>query len=377
MKGTMGGNFRSRHCIALATGLIALYALAQTVVAADQPDTGVEPRYTRRELPLPGAHGLISLDYFVFDRAARRLWVPASNTGAVVVVDARSGRTRSIGGFHTAQVEFMGKQPLVGPTSVTLGEGVAYVGNRGDSTVCVIEARTLKLGACTAIASPAAGLAAAPDAVTYVAPTRELWVTRGVPPLNVASFDHAITVLDASPGAGLRAKDKITLEASAEGFAVDAARGRFYTSLEEQGETVGIDIRTHQIVARWYSGCDQPHGLALDAARGILFVACMARVVSMDVAHDGRVLGDLETGSGLDNIDYLASKHLLYAAAADAAVLTIARVDAGGAAHRIAQWPTAKGARGVVVDADGNAYVMDPYGGRILKFSPRASFGRY
>src|SRR5256886_14115671 len=183
--------------------------------------------------------------------------------------------------FPTAQVEYKGKHPVFGPSSVTLGDGVVYVGNRGNSTVCVIDAHALKIGECLAIGSPAEGLSAAPDALTYVAAVRELWVTRGVPPMEVPSSDRAITVLDASEPTRLRLKGKIALGASAEGFAVDNQRGRFYTSLQERGETVSIDIHRHEIVARWHSGCDEPHGLALDAARGILFVACTARVVTM------------------------------------------------------------------------------------------------
>src|SRR6185437_4652674 len=117
-------------------------------------------------------------------------------------------------------------------------------------------------GNCLALGSSSQGLAAAPDALTYVAATRELWVTRGVPPMGVSSIDRAITVFDTSTPTDVRQKDAIPLGASAEGFAVDNLRGRFYTSLEEQGDTVGIDVRTHKVVVRFKSGCDEPHGLA-------------------------------------------------------------------------------------------------------------------
>jgi len=119
------------------------------------------------------------------------------------------------------------------------------------------------------------------------------------------------------------------------------------------------------------SGCDEPHGLALDAPNGFLFVACKARVVAVDIAHGGGTMGSGETGEGLDNIDYLPAKRLLYAAAADAAVLTVFSVDKSGKFNRVSATPTVRGARGVVVDAEGNAYVMDPLGGRILKVSSR------
>jgi DNA-binding beta-propeller fold protein YncE len=354
----------------LLGALGASFSMGIGSVAAADPTSNA--RFVIQELALPGANGLVSLDYFMFDAARHRLWVPASNTGSVDIIDGNTGQVSALGGFPTAQVEFKGKRPVFGPSSVTLGDGVVYVGNRGDSTVCAIDAHALKIGECLAIGSPSEGLSAAPDALTYVAATRELWVTRGVPPMEVPSSDRAITVLDASEPAHLRRKDKIALGASAEGFAVDNQRGRFYTSLEERGETVSIDVHRHEIVSRWHSGCDEPHGLALDAARGILFVACTARVVTMDVAHDGQILGSIDTGAGLDNIDYMPSTKTLYAAAAEAAVLTVARVDEHGIPRRVAVIPTVNGARGVIVDSEGNAYVIDPLRGRVLKITFRS-----
>ena len=352
---------------ALATSVVACFASA--VVLADNANTPAEPKFTLKGLALPGAAGTVSLDYFAYDPRGRRLWVPASNTGRVILIDGRTDAVTSIDGFPTLEVEFKGKRPSVGPTSIALGDGTVYVGNRGDSTICAINAITLKIGECVAVASPDAGMSAAPDSLTYVAATRELWLTRGVPPLDIPSSDAAITVLDVSDPSHVKPKDKIVLGASAEGFAVDAVRGRFYTSLEEEGTTVAIDVHSHKIVARWHSGCDEPHGLALDATGGVLFVACKARVVAMDVAHGGRSLGSLDTGAGLDNIDYLPAKHLLYAAAAEAAVLTVARVDESGALSATQTVPTVRGARGVVVDPGGHAYLIDPLGGRILKVS--------
>jgi hypothetical protein len=91
--------------------------------------------------------------------------------------------------------------------------------------------------------------------------------------------------------------------------------------------------------------------------------------VAVDVEHHGSALGSVDTGTGLDNIDYLPAKRLVYAAAAEAAVLTVARVDNSGKFIRVRTVPTVRGARGVVIDSEGHASVMDPYGGRILKVS--------
>jgi DNA-binding beta-propeller fold protein YncE len=142
--------------------------------------------------------------------------------------------------------------------------------------------------------------------------------------------------------------------------------GRFYTNIEETGQTVAIDVRKRSIVSTWRS-CNDPSGVAVDSKRGFVFVACSDRVIVLDPAHDGRVAGSIATGSGVDNIDYDSETGLLYAAAADTAQLTVARVGDDGKPSLFGVIETAKGARSVVVGSNGAAYLIDPIGGRILK----------
>jgi hypothetical protein len=310
----------------------------------------------------------VTLDYFAWDRSTGRLWVPAGNLAGVAAINGKTDEISMITGFQTAETELRGRRVRFGPSSVSIGDGVVYIGSRADSSICLIDARTLKLGNCIPIASASDGLSAAPDGVVYVATSKELWVTRGAPPIGIPSKDQALTILDASDST-LKMKTKIPLAGSAEGYAVDEKRGLFYTNLAESKETLAIDVRRREIVSRWRSGCDEPRGLALDRQRRILFVACSDRVVSLDAGGDGRVLGDISTGDGLDNIDYAESERILYAAASKVATLTIARVDDRGSLNRIAIVPTSVGARGVIAGETGTAYVADPLGGRILKVS--------
>jgi DNA-binding beta-propeller fold protein YncE len=205
----------------------------------------------------------------------------------------------------------------------------------------------------------------------YVAATKELWITAGAPPIGVASADKAIQVFDASEPRHLKLKLKIPLDGSAEGYAVDSQRGVFYTNIEEAGKTVAIDVRSHKVV----SECkvhDDLQGLALDSARGFLFVAYGDHVVSLDVAHGGRLVDSLVTGPGLDNIDFSSDQKLLYAAASVTATLSIIEVEEGGKFHLKALVPTVKGARGVVAGKGETAYLIDPAEGRILKLTRKS-----
>jgi len=344
-------------------------AVASVVVQAAVAQAAWSGNFSVTALPLPGASGVVMLDYVAYDRATGRLWVPAGNIGTVDVLDTASDRIQQVNGFAVQQVALRGKLRPVGPSSVAIGDGVVYIGNRADSKICIIDGRTLKRDACAPFASPAAGMAAAPDGLIYVAATRELWATSGAPPIGIPAADKSIKILSASEN-GLAAAGKIPLPGSAEGYAIDNVHGRFFTNIEETGQTVAIDVHKRAVVATWRS-CDDPSGVAVDSKRGFLFVACSDHVIVLDTVHDGRIAGSVSTGAGVDNIDYSDEAGLLYAASADDAQLTIARIDDNGKPALLAKVPTRKGTRSVVVGAGRSAYLIDPLGGTILKVEPK------
>ncbi len=306
-------------------------------------------------IALPGGPP-VGMDYLAVDAANRRVWVPAGNTGNVDVVDIATGKVIAIGGFPTAPSPRPGR-PNMGPSSVTVGDGAVWVGNRADDRLCAFDPRTLERRACIQ-------LAAMPDGIAWVAPTHELWAT--------TPRDRTITIVD--PTAGKPSPAALKLDGDPEGYAVDAARGVFYTNLEDKDRTVAIDVRARKVVATFAPGCGKegPRGLALDPARRLLFVACTDGAVALDLAHQGRVTGRLKTAAGVDNIDYFAPRGLLYVAAGGDGTLTVAHAAKDGALQAIATAPTATRARNAVVDGSGTAYVADSIGGRLIVVKPPA-----
>jgi DNA-binding beta-propeller fold protein YncE len=319
-------------------------------------------QFSVRPLALPGAPptGAVFMDYIAYDRTQHRVWVPAGNTGSVDVIETKSEKITRLDGFPTAEFERAGTRRTVGPSSATVGEGVVYVGNRGDSSVCTVDASALKKGACLKLES-------SPDGLAYVGATKEVWVT--------TPRDKSITILDASKAGVLTAKARIPLEGSPEGFAVDGGRGVFYTNLEDKDRTLSIDVRSRAVSKTWLPKCGDagPRGLALDAQLNFLFVACTDHVNVLDAGHDGQLLSSIDTGAGIDNIDYVASRHELYAAAGRAARLTVARLDAQGKLTLVASVPTAAGARNAVATEEGVAYLTDAPEGKVLVVSPAAT----
>src|ERR1700687_4302988 len=218
--------FDSNRCHARRALMLLVCACAPLALAGSA--RGAEASYTVRMQALPGVNGApVLMDYIAFDPATHLVWAPAGNTGSVAVIDAAGGAARRIDGFATAEMGTGERKRKVGPSSVTIGEGLVYVGHRGDSSVCAFEAGSLTPGKWHQLASM-------PDCPAYVAPTKEVWVT--------TPRDKSIRLLDATT---LEQKAKITLDGNPEGVAGDPVRSRFYTNLEDKDRTLAIDLKTH------------------------------------------------------------------------------------------------------------------------------------
>lgn len=329
---------------------------ATAATAAPAAEAPVPIRFATSAVALPGGgpDGVL-MDYLLYNPRTNTVWVPAGNTGAVDVIDVATGKLTPIAGFATREVELRGSRRRVGPSAAALGDrGTVYVGNRGDSSICAVDEATLKIGAC-------GKLDAAPDGVLYVAAAREVWVT--------TPRDRSIRVLDA---ASLAQKARIAFDGAPEGFAVDNARGRFYTNLEDKDATLEIDVASHQVLATWPAGCgeDGPRGLRLVDAQGVLLVACTGRLEALDVQHGGAQLGSIATGEGVDDFDYSAKDHRVYVGAARAATLTVASLDPRGGLALVTSVPTKEGARNGVVTGDGRVYLAHGKDSELVVVAP-------
>src|SRR2546422_420054 len=97
-----------------------------TLVAADTSASS----YELKPIALPGANGAVALDYFAYDPATGKVWVPASNLGSVVVIDEKTDAVSQVAGFKTGEIERRGRKVTLGPTAASIGDGVVYIGNR-------------------------------------------------------------------------------------------------------------------------------------------------------------------------------------------------------------------------------------------------------
>src|SRR6266446_6161417 len=191
-----------------------------TLVAADTSASS----YDLKPIALPSANGAVALDYFAYDPATGKVWVPASNLGSVVVIDEKTDAVSQVAGFKTGEIERRGRKVTLGPTAASIGDGVVYVGNRGDATLCWIDKSSLNRGECVSASSDHS---ITPDGVLYVAATKEVWITTRPVSSSNAEAAKALQVFDASDPRHLKWKTKIPLDGLGEGYAVDNGRGLF------------------------------------------------------------------------------------------------------------------------------------------------------
>src|ERR1043166_9759331 len=93
--------------------------VALNLFAADP----IASHYQLNPMARPGANGTVALDYFAYDSASGKVWVPASNLGTVDVIDDKTDAVSQIGGFKTGEIERRGRKIIVGPTAAPTGDG--------------------------------------------------------------------------------------------------------------------------------------------------------------------------------------------------------------------------------------------------------------
>jgi DNA-binding beta-propeller fold protein YncE len=304
---------------------------------------------TATPLRLP-AEPPVLMDYLAADGA--RVWIPAGNTGKVFLLTG--GQFRSIDGFATKKGR---GDRLMGPGAATVGEGAVYVGNRGDSRIWAIDPRSMEK-------KGSAEMPSTPDGVFYVASTKEVWVT--------TPRERSLQILDVKDPLAPKLVGTMTTPGVPEGYAVDVRKGIVYTNLEDADRTLAIDARSRTVVSTWDSGCgkDGPRGIAIDSGRDVLFIACSSAGVMAVDAKTGARKGRLEAGDGVDNIDYLPSKRLLYASAGRSEKVTVAYLQDDGSVKPLVTARVGKGSRTVVATEDGTAYAADSGGGELWVLKP-------
>lgn len=331
------------------------YFVVLTVAACAGDDHEKTPPHAAPvPIDIPGGNGGIGFDDLQFSVSLGRVLVPAGRTGVLALVDPATNAIETIPGFSAREKAEGGHG--FGTTSATEGAGFLFAIDRTAMKLDVVDPKAKKIVAD-------APLGGGPDYVRFVLPTRELWVTE--PDAESIEIFALPNAEDGKPPVP-HAVATIKVPGGPESLVIDGTRGRAYTHLWKGG-TVSIDLKERKIIATWKNGCDGSRGIALDEARGFLFVGCAeGRAAVLDVVHDGKELSNLTAGDGVDIIDYDSVKRHLYFPGGNTATMAILGVSETGELSLLATVPTAKGSHCVTTDKKGHAFVGDPKAGRIL-----------
>ncbi|MEO8036630.1 MAG: hypothetical protein ABI837_19495 [Acidobacteriota bacterium] len=298
---------------------------------------------------LPNGGAGIGFDDLGYSSALGRIIVPAGRTGNIDLIDPNTRTTTMLSGFSTSD-KYEGGHDF-GVTSAVAGEGMIYATDRTAGELVTVDFGKRRIVSRLK-------LSAGPDYVRYVASRHEVWVTE-----PDASQIEVFSLAD--PGAP-KAAETIAIEGGPESLVIDDEHGRAYTNLWKS-TTLSIDLETRKVVARWPNQCEGSRGLALDREHDILFVGCAeGKAVALS---DGKVVAEAESGQGVDIIDFAAGR--LFVPGGKSGTLTIFATDENGAMKKLRTVKTAEGAKCVVADPKGRAFVCDPARGRLIMVDGR------
>lgn len=289
--------------------------------AMTQVPAGALPLRTVASVLLPG--GSSRFDYQSLDGQRHLLFIAHLGAGLVHVIDTRSNRVvttiHGIAGVHGV---------LVVPQLHRV-----YASATDDQQVAVIEERTFHV-----LARVAAGTY--PDGLAY------------------DPLDHRLFVSDESGSANIvintrtnRHVATVPLGGEAGNTQYDPVSHRILVDVQTHNQLVAIDPANLRIVARrGLPGCVHDHGLLIDAARRLAFVACddNARLLVVDM-RTLRVLSIHALGPDPDVLAFDLSLRRLYVAA-ESGVVSVFR-EQGRSLIKLGQAFVAPDAHTIAVDS--------------------------
>src|SRR5215469_5324677 len=296
--------------------LLPLVCLAP--LAAAQA-AGTPHYHVTHQMSLPGDEGW---DYLIYEQGGHRLFV--SHGTRVLVIDADKlsvvGEIADTPGVHGIAL------------APELNRGYISAGRSG----VVVEFDLKSLARLKEIKVTGEN----PDAILYDPYTKRVFTFNG--------RGRNATAIDATNDQVL---GTIALDAKPE-FAATDGKGRVFVNLEDKSSLAVIDPQKLTVTSVWQlTGCEEPSGLALDAARGHLMPVCDNKVMAVVDASSGKVLGTAPIGEGPDAAAFDPGTELAFASCGEGK-LTVVRIAHSGRPEVVQTATTQRGARTMALDLE-------------------------
>jgi YVTN family beta-propeller protein len=267
-------------------------------------------------------------DYLTVDSEARRLYV--SRGTHVMVVDMESGK-------------------LAGDIPETPGvHGIALAPelNRGfiscgkSDTALIFDMKTLKT-----IGQVKTG--ENPDAILYDPASKKIFTFNG------GSKDT--TVIDAASGT---VTATLALGGKPE-FAAADGQGNVFVNIEDTSEVVAINSLKPVVVKRAsLKPCEEPSGIALDAAQHRLFSGCRNKLMAVVDTQSLKLIATVPIGQGVDGNACDPGTGLAFSANGADGTLTVVKESSLNKFEVLETVPTQRGARTMALDTKTNTLYL-------------------
>ena len=274
-------------------------------------------------------------DYLSADAGSKRLYV--SHGTEVVVIDTATdqviGRIADTPGVH----------------GIAVGDGKVFTSNGRENKVSVVDPKSF----ATSMKIDSGG--ANPDAITFDAKTKTIWV-----------FNHTGKSATAIDTAKTTVVQTIPLTGTAETGQSDGA-GKVFVNIEDKDQIDVIDVAAKKVVASWpVTPGASPTGMSFDAASQRLFVGAETVMLMMD-GRSGKVITSVPICMGTDATWYDPGTKLAFSSCRDGHI-TVAKVD-GDKMTVVQTIATAPGSRTMGID-------MTTHKLYVAAAKPNASGGR-
>lgn len=314
----------------------SLFASAAALLLAAAPAAGPGYHVTARHT-LGGDGGW---DYLALDGPTHRLFIARDDR--VMVVDPATGKLLAeIPGFDRAH-----------GVAFADAAGHAFATSGGDSTVRMIDLKTLKVIGKTHAAVD-------DDGILYDPYSRHIFTMNG----DAGSS----SVIDAVTGRNL---GTIDLQGKPE-FGVSDGQGHVFVNIESKGAVDEVDVTSMKVLKQWsIAPCESPTGLAIDVAHHRLFSGCRNGLMGISDAAAGKLVGTAPIGRGVDATRFDPGTQLAFASNGDG-TLTVIHEDSPDKYTVVQTVTTMDGARTMELDpVTHTLYTVS------AEFGPRPSTGR-
>jgi DNA-binding beta-propeller fold protein YncE len=304
----------------LATVLVAASGAPLVSAGGRAAPTRHLPLRFVADVPLPG--GSSRFDYQSLDASRNRLYISHLAAGAAVVFDVK----------HRRVIATIAGLPGVHGVLVAPGIRRVYAAATDARELVTIDEQT----GVVVRRVPAGGY---PDGIAYDPVDQEVFVSD--------EAGAAVIVADARSGRRLGAID---VGGGAGNVQYDPGSGRILVDVQSRDQLVVVDPKRKRITGRYpLPGCKHDHGLHLDPARRLAFVACdgNATLLILDL-ETGRVLASATVGDEPDVLDFDPGLRRLYVAAESGVVTVFA--EHGRSLTKLGQAFLASEAQSVAVD---------------------------